>query len=172
MSTKQAKYKSGYCTICENHFQLLHWHHTVPRALGGSNSLQIPLCAQCHNQLHAHADGIVASQTSSRKVKRVFWDSQKQLDNALPYIGILVKSITSAKEHGVEDKMWAMQLKVPDNLHKSLIRLKQDSPLNNMEEVVLMCLGKALKDLGYYETDNAADTKRKSNSKGSIPKMW
>jgi hypothetical protein len=168
-----SKPKSGMCTICENHFQLLNWHHTVPQSLGGKDSLQIPLCAQCHDQLHAQADAIVASMKGSKAAPRQFWRNPREENNAAPFLEILVNAIASAALSGVDNKNWKMMANIPDKLHKALKMLKDDTPgLRNLEQALLLCLGKALKDMGYYETDKEITSGSKNKPKGTKPNLW
>ena len=42
--------QDGICFECAVPAQ--HWHHVVPRALGGTKTL--PLCEACHGKVHAH----------------------------------------------------------------------------------------------------------------------
>lgn len=164
--SKQAKYQEGLCTICTRHFSALHWHHTVPQALGGKDSLQIPLCGSCHTQLHAHAEGIVARQRTGRKVSRNYWANHVEEANARPYIEILVTSILNAPS-SLAGKMMMVQSRIPGDVHRALHLYKMDSGLRNLDQALLLCLCETLKKKGYL---NGNDTTHSPSSEGKPEK--
>ena len=166
------KYKEGHCTICRNYFHLLHWHHTVPQALGGKDSLQIPLCSQCHNVLHANAEAVVASQRRGKPIKRTYWSNPEHEINAEPYLQILVDSILSAKPSG-EEAMWMISSRIPDALHKALHLYKIDSGLKNLDSALLLCLTETLKNKGYLNGhDTTLAPTSKAGTKGPKANLW
>jgi hypothetical protein len=169
----KAKAKSGACTICTQHFQLLHWHHTIPQALGGKNSLQIPLCAQCHNQLHAYAEAIVAQRRTGRKIRTSYWANETEELNAQPFVKLLVDSISAAVENSVEGKLWMLSSRIPDNVHKALHLFKIDSGLRNLDQALLLCLAETLKKKGYLNGNDNSDTqKNQSGAKEPPTPLW
>jgi hypothetical protein len=170
--SKQEKYSAGACVICTKYFKQLHWHHTVPQALGGENSLQIPLCATCHGQLHAHAEGVVARQRTGRKSKRSYWANATEEHNAKPYIEVLVNSILNAPT-SLAGKMWKMQSRIPDEVHSALQLFKIDSGLPNLDQALLLCLAETLKKKGYLNGYDKPDAQAgKSGSKKSAASLW
>lgn len=167
------KAKSGDCTICRQHFNLLHWHHTVPQALGGKDSLQIPLCSQCHNLLHAHAEAIVASHRNGRKISRVYWSTPEEENNARPYLDILVEAIISTSDTFDESKMWMLSSRIPDALHKALHLFKIDSGLKNLDQALLICLSETLKNKGYLnEHDSTLRRTGKTGTEKPKTTLW
>ena len=169
----QVKYNEGSCTICQKHFTLLHWHHTVPQALGGKASLQIPLCAQCHNQLHAHAEAIVARNRTGRSIKRRYWAHEHEELNAKPYIEILVGAIQAAVETAIDGKEWMVSSRIPDAVHKALHLFKIDSGLRNLDQALLLCLAETLKKKGYLNGhDDTLSQAGKSRAKKSSTTLW
>ena len=173
-TAKLVKYVEGNCTICTKYFTLLHWHHTVPQALGGKDSLQIPLCAQCHNQLHAHAEAIVARTRTGRSIKRRYWANENEERNAKPYIEILVNSILAAVENSVAGKEWMVSSRIPDAVHKALHLYKIDSGLRNLDQALLLCLAETLKKKGYLNDghDNSHTQAGKSRTKKPSTPLW
>lgn len=170
--SKQGKYQSGSCTICTRHFSALHWHHTVPQALGGKNSLQIPLCGSCHTQLHAQAEGVVARLRGSKKKPRTYWANDLEERNAKPYTEILVNSIRNAPP-SLAGKEWTVQSRIPDAVHKALHLYKIDSGLRNLDQALLLCLAETLKKKGYLNgNDNTHKTSGKGDSKESAASLW
>jgi hypothetical protein len=164
--SKQAKYQEGLCLICTRHFSALHWHHTVPQALGGKDSLQIPLCGSCHTQLHAHAEGIVAQQRNGRKISRTYWTDHTQEENAKPYLEILVVSIMNAPS-SLAGKFFMVQSRIPAVVHRALHLYKMDSGLRNLDQALLLCLSETLKKKGYLNGNDKPDS---SSSKGEPEK--
>lgn len=167
------KYKEGDCTICRQYFTLLHWHHTVPQALGGRDSLQIPLCAQCHNQIHAHAEAIVARQRTGKSIIRQYWRTPQELENAQPFLEILVTAISNAPTSG-DGKMWMISSRIPDALHKALHLYKVDSGLPNLDQALLLCLTETLANKGYIDNgnDKAHVNSHKNRTKNAKTPLW
>lgn len=167
------KYKSGKCTICEQDFSLLHWHHTVPQALGGVNSLQIPLCSDCHNVLHAHASAIVARMNSGKKITRQYWRTPRMAENAQQWVAILVDAILNPTI-SAEDKGYKLQLEVPGKLHRALQVLKQDLPgVTSLPDTIMYCIAETLKHKGLTDgnaTNNRSQSRRQP--KRSKDDLW
>lgn len=155
------KYKEGNCTICEQYFTLLHWHHTVPQALGGKDSLQIPLCSQCHNLLHAHAEAIVAFRRTGRKIVRSYWQTSTEESNAAPYLAILVGAITNAAD--VVGKTYVMQFKATAALHNALQLFKMDSGQGSLEKAILLSLSEFLRAKGYLADEHPEQHKQRNS---------
>lgn len=153
-------YKQGDCTICEQWFPLLHWHHTIPQACGGVNSKQIPLCAQCHNNLHAAGSNIVARMNSGGKIAlKNYWRNRREEHNASQWVEILVKAII--EEQSRTDKKYVMQFKAPSALHTALQLYKMDSKVGSLEKAILLALSEFLRHRGYL------DNERQQHSKGN-----
>ena len=88
----------GTCTICLSGGSNLHMHHTIPRSRGGEDSLQIPLCGDCHTILHANALYIVSRiKNPKRKVKR-FWANEAIRNRAERWLQILVTALITPDE--------------------------------------------------------------------------
>lgn len=165
------KYKSGTCVICTNYFNLLHWHHTIPQALGGKDSLQIPLCSDCHNVLHAHAEGIVANIRSSRKISRVYWNNSIKENNARPYLEILVKAILDPPL-SPEDKETKISIPVPYDVHRGLHLLKMDKNLGSLVNTVLYCIVFTLKSKGILSGNDKHKEEKQKTIKKSKTSLW
>lgn len=153
-----AKEVEGNCTICTQYFSLLHYHHTVPRALGGEDSLQIPLCAQCHNVLHAEAEAIVAKKRTGKEISRTYWTSPLHADNARPFLEILVNAMLNADLAPIENKLWIIQARAPDALRRAMQLYKLDSGLPSMEKALLLCLAETLKKKGYLNGNDKSQS--------------
>lgn len=166
-------YKEGDCTICEKWFPLLHWHHTVPRALGGENSKQIPLCAQCHNNLHAAGLAVVASRNHGQKSKKNYWTTATMETNAAPYLEILVDAILSADD--VRGKLYVMQFGAPPALHNALQLYKLDSKVTSLEKAIVLALSEHLRHRGYLidgQHSKGNERKGKGSQPGSLANLW
>jgi hypothetical protein len=162
------KYKEGECTICEQHFSLLHWHHTVPQALGGKDSLQIPLCSQCHNLLHANAEAVVAFHRNGKKITRNFWKSTREENNAQPWLEILVSAIESA--HEVVGKNYVMQFRATARLHRALQLFKMDSGVTSLDKAVILAISEFLKAKGYLNEQQRDSKDNQPQGSGNAQK--
>ena len=127
---------------------VLHWHHTVPQALGGENSLQIPLCGDCHTVLHANADAIVAKIRRGTTIPKRFWRTEQMASRAQKWVGILVQSILNPPIEA-ENKEYKMQVSVPSDMHSALFILKQELPgAKTLQDAILFCISYALQAKG------------------------
>ena len=150
---QQEKYSSGECTICAGYFTMLVWHHTVPQAHGGVDSLQIPLCASCHTILHAQADAIVAKIKSGKPISRKFWPNDDDARRAQPYVKIIVDSTLHQGE--LLDKEYKLNVVVSAEVHNALKCLKQDiQGISNLHDTVLYCVHHTLKSRGLLNDTN------------------
>ena len=165
------RYKEGNCTICTKWFPLLHWHHTVPQALGGKDSLQIPLCAQCHNLLHAHALAIVARHTTGRKTTKNFWANAVMENNAGEYVKIIVDAALS---DNVAGKQYVMQFKASPALHTALQLYKMDSNVSSLEKAMVLAISETLRRRGYLDNEHSKRNQRKGEDSAArgLADLW
>jgi hypothetical protein len=165
-------YKEGDCTICEKWQALLHWHHTIPQSLGGKNSLQIPLCAQCHNLLHAHSLAIVARKKTGRKSHKNFWATPTMEHNAGPYLQILVEAILS--DENVKGKQYVMSIKASPALHTALQLFKADRNVGSLEKAMLLAISETLRTRGYLEDEHSKGNQQqgKNGTQRGVAKLW
>jgi hypothetical protein len=166
------KYNEGDCTICEKYQSLLHWHHTIPQSLGGKNSLQIPLCAQCHNLLHAHALAIYARTKTGRAIQKKYWATPAMEHNAGQWLKILVEAILS--DEAVVGKQYVMQFKASPALHTALQLFKSDSNVSSLEKAMILAISDHLRNRGYLDNERSIRDQSTGN-KGtprSKPNLW
>lgn len=166
------KYTEGDCTICEKWFPLLHWHHTIPQSMGGKDSLQIPLCAQCHNILHAHALGIVARTKTGRALQKKYWMTPTMEHNAGQWLKILVEATLS--DEAVVGKQYVMQFKAPPALHTALQLFKSDSNVSSLEKAMVLAISEFLRHRGYLDNGHS-NRDQSTGNKGtprSKPNLW
>lgn len=158
------KFKAGECTICTKFFTLLHWHHTVPQALGGEDSLQIPLCSDCHNVLHAHASAYVAKITNGTSITRTYWTDENDARRSGPYLEILITSILYPPLDP-EDKEYKMQVPVPKDFHSALKILKKElNGVTTLPKAILYCIAFTLKHRGIIHDNNINRPEHKKES--------
>lgn len=143
------------CTICLIPTSVPHYHHTVPQSRGGVNSQQIPLCASCHNVLHAQALNIV----SKKRTPKVFWEIVENERRALPYLKILVSALSCPIVNGYTRKH-KLVLEVPTNTFESFKQLQLDLGLSSQEKTLMYCLVQQLKIRGICDEINSAGSKR------------
>lgn len=143
------------CTICREHFATVQYHHTTPRCYGGEDSLQIPLCATCHNLLHIEAESALAG----RKPRE--WKTAEAQSNAVPYIRLIVEAARTFK--GV--KSYSMHLKIPQALYKAL---KDSQQGMSLEKTILTLLAESLRTKGMlHEHQNG-----KRDPQSTKPDLW
>ena len=132
---------SAVCCICERKSAAIHWHHTVPVACGGRDSLQIPLCGGCHTSLHAAASHVVAQLRRSpqqRVVSKQFWYSVEEKQRAKPYLDTLVTALIN---HAPQP-LHTVVVKIPTTLHQKLVQLQNDLGHRNITQTVAWCVAK------------------------------
>lgn len=154
---------SGHCTICEQFFSVLHWHHTVPQSRGGKDSLQIPLCSSCHNILHANAVSVVARVRGSKKPVRGYWATPKQEHNAKPYLEILTKALLLPIAPGYEAQH-PIHLTADTSLYEMIKLLQADLGASSIEKTVRHAIKHTISERGL---GNAARN-RKAQQKSQL----
>lgn len=165
------KPKAGHCVICTEFCNALNWHHTIPVALGGEESLQIPLCPTCHDTLHAYSEAIVAKIRTGRKIKRIYWKSSIEEDNSKPYLEILVKSILYPPV-APENKETKVMAKLEYDLHRGLQLLKMDENLGNLSTALKYCIAYTLKNKGIQNGNNSGTQEKSQSPKSSKTSLW
>jgi hypothetical protein len=166
------KQEDGRCTICAAYTTMLVWHHTVPQAYGGVDSLQIPLCASCHTILHANADAIVAKIQSGKSITRRFWTDDNAADRAKKYVALIVNA--TLYQHEVENKEYKLNVVITAELHNALVRLKQDLPgVSTLNDAVLYCVVTTLASRGLYCVGNEEHSEKSAQLTGkSRSDLW
>lgn len=155
------------CCICFEFTRAINWHHTVPQAVGGEDSLQIPLDADCHSTLHSKADAIVAYLVGNRKdpVGR-YWDNEESEERAETWLRILVEALLEPPISSDDKKVRLGAPKVDMETRSELALLKQDLPgVTNLMQVLQYCIHFTLHNKGYKDgkTNNNASTGKRSN---------
>ena len=138
---------SGHCTICEQFFSVLHWHHTIPQSRGGKDSLQIPLCSSCHNILHANGVAVQARIRGSKKPVRQFWANDRQARLAEPYLQILVQALMLPIAEGYEAQH-PIHLAVDPSLYEMIKLLQSDLGLSSIEKTIRHSIMQAISERG------------------------
>lgn len=113
------------CIICENSFAVMNSHHTVPRACGGEDSLQIILCPTCHDTLHANGVYLVSKLRNPKRAPKTFWPNARQEERASKWLQILVQAIVthSTQKHDDLCHLVSTKLNSADmNLFKTLAK--------------------------------------------------
>lgn len=151
------------CCICLNWFANVHWHHTIPRSLGGVDSLQIPIDGACHTTLHAQAEAIVARIGAKKaKVLKRGWADPKAELRAKTWLDILVSALRQPPVSS-DLKMTLLPMVHADPvMRQGLEMLKKDLPgITNMEQAILYCINFTLRSKGLYN-----DKKKSSSRQG------
>lgn len=152
------------CCICHTWTGTIHWHHTIPRSLGGTDSLQIPIDADCHNNLHAKADAIVAMIRSGgkRTVKSRFWAKQEAENRAEQWLQILIHSMLYPPVSAGEKMILLPSIKVDMSTRQQIQLLQKDLPgVTNLEQLLQFCINYTLHNKGYK---NYGDKEKHSDS--------
>lgn len=152
------------CLICGNFTKTIHWHHTIPQACGGVDSLQIPLDGDCHTQLHAKASAVVASIHGNRKTKiGSYWQNPMHEQYAEPWIQILVSAMLVPPAG--EDKLVLLpSLRVKQELRYGLELLKREFGNISVANALLYCIQFTLKQKGIvYEQQHKSNYKKHSD---------
>jgi hypothetical protein len=112
------------CVVCGYVTEgVTHSHHTTPQAYGGHDSLQVDLCSNCHNNIHAHALALITFQRNGKPIKRRFWNNSEQEARAMP----LVQKIVAAEATvDPEAREITLNVTIDSVTHRKLKLLKQD----------------------------------------------
>ena len=156
----------GYCTICREQTDAVHWHHTIPQALGGVDSLQIPLCADCHNILHAKALAVFSMiNGKSKKIEKSFWRDPAVERNAEQFVIMIVEAMLNPPDSS--RKTYKVVVEVDADLHNGLKLLKQDTPgVTSISGAIRFCIKQILTNKGLYhesEQQNPNSNSRTQN---------
>lgn len=143
--------KFTICCICFARTTAIHYHHTVPQALGGEDSLQIPICGDCHTTLHSKGDACVAFLKGNRtEPVGNFWHKQDDELRAEPYLQILVNAMLNPPVT-TKDKMVKVQPPKVDMITRAALDLlKIDLPgVTNLTQTIDYCIQYTLQSKGY-----------------------
>lgn len=138
----------GSCTICLKYTPTLHWHHTVPQALGGVDSLQIPLCGDCHTVLHAYGSALCAKIKNGRPIVKDYWSCPSDAKRAEPWIQILVEAMLNPPIRA-EDKTYKLCVDVDHGTRQGLGQLSELlGKQATLSDTVLYCIAFTLNTRG------------------------
>lgn len=157
------------CLICQKLSSAIHMHHTIPQALGGESSLQIPLDGDCHTTLHAKASACVSFNKGNRKKRPgSFWANPEHELNAEPWVNILVRAMMNPPRGSDEKLTLLPSIKVDAERRVALDCLKQDlQGISNMSQVLKFCIDFTLMSKGLLQ--NVEQTKNKTNNEKVKP---
>jgi hypothetical protein len=163
------------CAICTIRTSAIHWHHTIPQSLGGINSLQIPLCGNCHTTLHSKADALVAFKRGGKPPKQRYWDKIEHEHSADFWLNVLVQSMLNPPKMQGEKLTLLPSIKVNDGRRKQLGLLKDSlkhQGITNMSQVLEYCVKFTLiqKGLCNEEVETRASNPSKRNKLGNQQK--
>lgn len=161
------------CIICGQFTRSIHWHHTVPRSLGGEDSLQIPIDGNCHTTLHAKSEAVVSRMRGNRqKPVGQFWESVEAEQRAEPWLKILVEAMLNPPVEPGQREILLPMIKVPADLRLDLELLKRDLPgITNMSQALLYCIEFTLKAKGLRD-EKANDTRRDQSPSKKRNSLW
>lgn len=168
------------CCICTKWFKNIHWHHTIPRACGGEDSLQIPIDGSCHTTLHAKADAIVARIGASKSDPLpTYWSDPAAERRAEVWLKILVDALLRPPVSSNAKMTLLPMVHADPATRQGLELLKKDlTGITNMEQTVLFCINYTLRSKGYKKNgeerhhdqqrngtkdQNQSNSKRKTN---------
>lgn len=134
------------CTICHTFTETINSHHTIPRSRGGENSLQIPLCGDCHDNLHAAAVFQVSRirRPSRKRQPKNFFPKPEDAERAQPFLEILVTALLQPIPEGLS-REHLVSASIDTNTYEALMYLKQDIGASSLEKVIVYCLQNTLK---------------------------
>ncbi len=136
---------SELCTICQHTAIPVEWHHTVPRSRGGENSLQIPLCSNCHRNLHFNALHLVSKINHPRVVRknRRFWETVEDEDRAQTYLQTLVQALILPIPEEL-DRKHLLSINVTSEMFDQFKLLQMDLGLTSQDKTLEYCIKQAL----------------------------
>ncbi|SBV38257.1 hypothetical protein BN7874_088 [Phage NCTB] len=162
------------CCICFEFTRNIHWHHTTPRALGGEESLQIPIDGDCHTTLHAKSEAVVSYLKGNREEPPGrFWDKWESEQRAQPYLEILVSAMLNPPVSDEDKKIRLAQPIVDLITRNQLDKLKQDLPgVTNIGQTIDYCIHYTLKHQGYKNEEASRTIVTNSRNQNGTPDLW
>lgn len=154
------------CIICEQFFSSIHWHHTVPRACGGHDELQIPLCGGCHTALHTKASAAFARIRGSRKkALGRYWESIESEQRAERWFKILLSALLFPLVQDSDKTTLLPSVAVDNTRRYALEIIKRDNSLTSMTQALLFCIDYVANSKGLYsnEQDSSTPSKKRNN---------
>lgn len=162
------------CIICGNFSRAIHYHHTVPRSLGGEISLQIPIDGNCHTTLHAKAEAVVAKLAGNRKQPvGTFWDNPDAERRAQTWLDILVDAMLNPKVAPGQKEVLLPMIKVDMTTRHALELLKRDTPgITNMSQVLRYCIETTLKVKGLKNGNSKSTHSGHQGTRKKRNELW
>jgi len=163
------------CIICGKFSRSIHYHHTVPRSLGGEHSLQIPIDGDCHTTLHAKAEAVVSRLAGHRKQPiGTFWDDPEAEQRAEMWLSILVNAMLNPPVQPGQKEVLLPMIKVDMETRMALELLKRDTPgITNMSQVLRLCIELTLKSKGLKNGESKSSTHtRHQGSRKKRTDLW
>ena len=154
------------CIICERFFASIHWHHTVPRACGGNDELQIPLCGGCHTALHTKAAAAFARVRGRRK-KAIgrYWECIESEQRAERWFRILLSALLFPLV-SQSDKTTLLPSVAVDNTRRYAMEIiKRDTGLSSLAQTLLYCIDYTANSKGLYSNEQDSNTTSKKRNK-------
>lgn len=154
------------CFICTHFFASIHWHHTVPRSLGGHEDLQIPLCGSCHTALHAKASAVFALLKGGRKTKvSTYWADVEAEQRAERWLRILVSSMLYPPVDSEDKTITLPSLTVDKHRRFALEIIKRSANLTSVAQALLYCIDFTAASKGIQNNEeNGTNNKRKKRN--------
>ncbi len=149
------------CHVCGIISAASHGHHTTPQAYGGRNSQIVNLCPTCHNLIHLHGQALLAYLRSGGKTKiKNYYPTAEQEQQALPLVRAIVEG---ALQENIADKVYNMQLELPEDIYSCLRLLKKDLGLGSLQQALTYCITRVYSErIGEFQTGEKRNEKRRS----------
>ncbi|UAW53445.1 hypothetical protein pEaSNUABM30_00327 [Erwinia phage pEa_SNUABM_30] len=162
------------CIICLKFSRSIHYHHTVPRSLGGELSLQIPIDGDCHTTLHAKAEAVVAKLAGNRKQPiGTFWDDPDAERRAQTWLDILVDAMINPPVQPGQKEVLLPMIKVDMETRHALELLKRDTPgITNMSQVLRLCIETTLKSKGLKNGESKSTHSGHQSTRKKRTDLW
>lgn len=101
----------------------IDWHHTVPRAYGGENSEQVPLCSGHHTQVHNMALALYKTGDEG-----LLAEPQDIYPDTWPRMLVLIRTIVLARQR------YEMAKKTQPELQRGKVVINTDAKMNHKLE--------------------------------------
>jgi hypothetical protein len=137
------------CYICEEDTESINYHHTVPRCVGGEDSEQVPLSANCHDGVHRELNRMMSRYRKHLEVGAPKWRpscSAGEYERACKVIQIGLRATIEFEDSG--SKVIKMTLELPSVIHAGLNQLKRQGGMSTLPETAIECIRYALKVKG------------------------
>jgi len=128
------------CPLCDRKKPIIHEHHEIPRATGGTSGPTIFLCGECHEAVHTCARRVLSGKgIIAQDIAKATFKNQALAQDLIK--SIVVHTLRK-KEGKIPDKLleYKMTLVLPGEVRRYIEVLSKDNRTSMMNYVTNLVL--------------------------------